>query len=485
MNQQKLELAFRFHQDGFFDAAGRIYQEILKSDPCHVDALQLSGLIAYQRLDLKNAENFFLKAICVNSLHAAAQLNLGAMLMAAGRVDEALLRYDRVIAIQPNYADAYYNRGVALQELQQFAKCVADYDRAVTINSDFADAFNNRGNALNGLNLFHEALINFQNAMVLAPGSADSYYNASISLQKTDRFDEALIRLDQAIVIKSECANFYNSQGIVFTQMRRFEKALNSLDRAVSINPHFADAYNHRGMVSYQQHSYGEALLDFNKAISLKTDYSDAMYNKGLALQELGRWDEASTSMDKALSIKSDYDGLFGMALYLRLKLNDWSRLNDQLDRIRVDTLAKKNVTTPFIALSIFDDPALQYVAARQHLVNKAPMKSFEKNQFHIKKHPKIRLAYFSADFRTHPMSQLISGVFERHDRHKFELIAFSFGPEAPNEMRTRIRNVSDQFIDVRLLSDEEIRNLAFRMEIDIAIDLMGFTANSRTSVFS
>ena len=485
MNHQKLELAFKFHQDGFFDNAWRVYQEILHSDPCNFDALHLSGLVAYQRLDLKSAEQFFLNAICVNWSNADVHLNLGAMLMAAGRVDEALVRYDCVIAIQPDYANAYYNRAMALQENQKLEKCLVDYDRAISINSNFADAFNNRGNALNGLNLFHEALISFETAMILAPNSAQVYYNAAISLQKLIRFDKALVMLDQAILIKSDYSDCYNSQGIVFTQMRRFDKAIDSLEVAISINPDFAPAFNHRGMVFYQLHSYAEALLDFEKSISLKTDYADAFYNRGLALQELGRWDEASISLDKALSMKADYSDLFGMALHLRLKISDWSGLNDQLDKIKADTLEKKSVTTPFIALSIYDDPAFHYVAARQHLQKKFPMRRREKIPVHIKKSSKIRLAYFSADFRMHPMSQLISGVFDRHDRDKFELIAFSFGPDAPNEMRTRIKGACDQFIDVRVFNDEEIRDTALKMEIDIAVDLMGFTANSRTGIFS
>lgn len=84
-----------------------------------------------------------------------------------------------------------------------------------------------------------------------------------------------------------------------------------------------------------------------------------------------------------------------------------------------------------------------------------------------------------------HPMSQLISGVFDCHNRNKFEVIAFSFGPDAPNEMRTRIKKSCDQFIDVQFMSDHEITNLALKLEVDIAIDLMGFTAGSRTGIFA
>ena len=97
----------------------------------------------------------------------------------------------------------------------------------------------------------------------------------------------------------------------------------------------------------------------------------------------------------------------------------------------------------------------------------------------------KIRIGYYSADFHNHATSYLMAELFERHDKTKFELIAFSFGPDEKDEMRHRISNAFNQFIDVRFKSDRDIALMSREMGIDIAVDLKGFTENARTDIFS
>ena len=96
----------------------------------------------------------------------------------------------------------------------------------------------------------------------------------------------------------------------------------------------------------------------------------------------------------------------------------------------------------------------------------------------------KIRIGYYSADFREHAMSYLLANLFEQHDKSKFELIAFSFGSEKNDEIKNRISNSFDKFVDVNSKSDKEIYKLSKDFKIDIAVDLMGFTQNSRFNIF-
>jgi predicted O-linked N-acetylglucosamine transferase (SPINDLY family) len=97
----------------------------------------------------------------------------------------------------------------------------------------------------------------------------------------------------------------------------------------------------------------------------------------------------------------------------------------------------------------------------------------------------KIRIGYFSADFRTHPVACLTAGMFEHHDRSKFEITAFAFGPEANDAMQVRLAKAVDRFVDVRQRSNLEIADLARELGLDIAVDLNGFTAHSRTEIFA
>jgi predicted O-linked N-acetylglucosamine transferase (SPINDLY family) len=99
--------------------------------------------------------------------------------------------------------------------------------------------------------------------------------------------------------------------------------------------------------------------------------------------------------------------------------------------------------------------------------------------------HDKIRIGYFSADYRDHPVSHLIAEMLEMHDRSKYELYGFSFGPESNDRWRIRTQKCFDRFFDVRFMSDHDIAMLAHNHQIDIAIDLMGFTADSRSKIFA
>jgi predicted O-linked N-acetylglucosamine transferase (SPINDLY family) len=97
----------------------------------------------------------------------------------------------------------------------------------------------------------------------------------------------------------------------------------------------------------------------------------------------------------------------------------------------------------------------------------------------------KIRIGYFSADFRNHAVSLLTAELYELHDKNKFEIIAFSFGVDDKGPMRLRLSQAFNQFIDVCDMSDLEIAKLARDLQIDIAVDLGGHTQDSRTGIFS
>jgi predicted O-linked N-acetylglucosamine transferase (SPINDLY family) len=99
--------------------------------------------------------------------------------------------------------------------------------------------------------------------------------------------------------------------------------------------------------------------------------------------------------------------------------------------------------------------------------------------------HDRIRLAYLSADFRVHPSSYLLAGMFEHHDRSRFETIALSFGDDDQSEIQNRLKGAFEHFIDVRNRSDLEVARLVRELEVDIAVDLMGHTRNQRTGILA
>jgi predicted O-linked N-acetylglucosamine transferase (SPINDLY family) len=96
-----------------------------------------------------------------------------------------------------------------------------------------------------------------------------------------------------------------------------------------------------------------------------------------------------------------------------------------------------------------------------------------------------LRIGYFSADFHNHAVMHQLVRLLEVHDRARFQVYAYSFGPPVEDAMRARARAAVDVFRDVRALGGMQIAELARKDRIDVAIDLMGYTRNARSEIFA
>jgi predicted O-linked N-acetylglucosamine transferase (SPINDLY family) len=143
-----------------------------------------------------------------------------------------------------------------------------------------------------------------------------------------------------------------------------------------------------------------------------------------------------------------------------------------------------KRAALPFDILSVIGSPSLQRKAAEIFTRDKHPGTSSMSLPKRSRR-DKIRIGYFSSDYFDHATCYLIAELFELHDRKKFEVFGFSFGPEKNDEMRTRVIAAMDQFLDVRSLSDFDVAQLCRSLDVDIAVDLKGFTQGSRTGIFA
>jgi predicted O-linked N-acetylglucosamine transferase (SPINDLY family) len=204
-----------------------------------------------------------------------------------------------------------------------------------------------------------------------------------------------------------------------------------------------------------------------------------------MALHQLKRYDEAITHYESALSLKPDINWVLGDLLHAKMQICNWSDFDLYLENISNKVLANKKVTNPFPLLAMMDDPALQKKASEIYIKDKYPFNSVLGPISKHSKKQKIRIGYFSADFRDHPVATLTVELFELHDKDRFENIAFSFGLNDESAMRLRLSRAFNQFIDISNMSDLDIAKLARDLKIDIAVDLGGFTAASRPGIFS
>jgi predicted O-linked N-acetylglucosamine transferase (SPINDLY family) len=358
---------------------------------------------------------------------------LASTALQTGQLEEAVLRYGELLERRPDFAEGHYKRGNALNRLGRWSAALVDYDRAVALDCGYAHAFCNRGTVLERLERREEALASYDRAIALDAKDAFAYYNRAGVLKELDRLHEAL------------------------------------------------DSYDH--------------------AIALNEGYVEAYVNRGHLLQKLGRIEEAAGSYEKALILRpvltaTQPDGrtaalapeqkyLPGLLRHARMQICDWRDMHADLERITDGLRAHLPVCLPFAALALLESPALHRAAAESWIREEAPS-DLSLGAIPPRSSPaRIRIGYFSADLRSHPVAQLTAGLFERHDRRRFEVTAFAFGPQPNDAVQERLMKAFERYIDVRARSDREVAALAREIGIDIAVDLNGITEHSRSKIFA
>ena len=263
-------------------------------------------------------------------------------------------------------------------------------------------------------------------------------------------------------------------------------KALSDYGKALNLKPDYAEALINKGATLKELKRYEEAIAFAEQALAINPNLAEAWANKGAALKDLTRYEEAIVHYDKALSLKFDIDWVWGDLLYTKMKICDWAGLTESLEGISKKVMANEKVSQALSLLALSDDALLHKKCSAIFAQAKYPANPTLGFIPKLSKKEKIRIAYFSPDFRNHPVSLLTAELFEVHDRDRFEVFAFSL-QKAPigDETNLRLRKGFDRFIDVDEMSDQEIAQFARELEIDIAIDLAGPTQYSRTGIFS
>lgn len=356
---------------------------------------------------------------------------------------------------------------------------------ALSAKPDYFDALNLLGAVAAQSQRTREAAQLLSKAVASKPTNADAHNNLGNVLRDLGQYDESLACYERALHLKRDYADAYNNRGIVLRDLRRFAEALASYDRALRIKPDFAEAYNNRGVVLKDMDRSEEALASYEHAIKRKPDYAEAYLNRGNAWCDLKRFGPALASYGYALKVKPDHEFLFGTWLHTKMRVCDWADYQNSIAALTRKITAGEKATPLFSFLALSDSLPLQRKAAEIMVRERYPATQVLPAIAKYPRHGKIRIGYFSADFHSHATSYLMAGLFEMHDRAKFELIAFSFGPDKNDPMRKRVAAAFDRFIDVRNQSDQAVAQLSRSLEVDIAVDLKGFTQDSRPGIFA
>ncbi len=456
------------------------------------------------------------RALGLQPQSATAHYNRGLTLEQLGYPGQAIDSYERALALKPDYLAAWNARGGALGRLGRHEEALQSIERAIALEPRFAPAYGNRGIHLRMLGQFEAALESFERAIALDPRDVVAYVQRGAVLRELQRTEEALESFEQAIALRAEFAEAHALRADALSALERFEEALTGYERALALRPDIPEAHAHRGAALTALRRHTEALASYDRALAADPRCIAALVNRGVTLHELRQFDAARASLDQAIrlaprdaraherrgavlqaldareeaaasyarALEFDPRGAFvlGNCCHAHMQIGEWSRLERDRAQIAAGIARGEALATPFVVLSLFDSPALQRQAA-QIWVRRKFARIPQAGRLRHPPHERIRIGYFSADFAHHAVAMLAAGLFERHDRARFELTAFSLGPAVPDALGARIEAAFERFLRVGERTDREVAALARELQIDIAVDLGGYTRDARPGI--
>ncbi len=471
-------------------AAGRaeealeMFDRALAIQPNLAEALYNRGVALGDLRRYEIAVESYDRALTVQPEMVAAMVNRAVALAAIGRFDDAVSGYDRVLAIQPGNAQALTWRGLVRRTMGAPQLALADFDRALALDPAHDEAQYNRGVVMLDLRRAAEALAAFDAVMPSHNGNAEMLNNRGVALWNLKRPAEALESYERALAIEPNFAEAWGNRGLALRDLMRYQEAIASFDQVLRLDPRNAVAWNCRANVLRDTMDYAAAVEGYGRAIEIRPDYAEAIINRGYAYWVLKRYAEGIADVERGLALDPAYPYGLGELLHYRMYSADWrdfAQAKAELERL---VRAGSRVVQPFIFQAVAESPEDAQACSRIWAQDKYPQQPAAPH------HPapgraKIRLGYLSGEFRHQATAILMAGLYEHHDREKFEIVAIDAGSNDDSHMRARLEKAFDRWIAIGNLSDAEAAQAIRAAGIDILVNLNGYFGDARMGVLA
>jgi len=376
------------------------------------------------------------------------------------------------------------NKASAANGAGDFAVARKSASKATRMDPEVPEAWYQLGLAQTELGEKKHALRSLEEARVRVLSSADAQNSIGLAMLNLGAYQKAERCFVLAVNLRPDFAFAHSNLGKLYEAQKRMRDAEACFKRALHLDPELAPAHANLGAVLVAQGLDNAAEAACRKAIELDAGLSDAWSNLGNALVGQREFSSAIECFTRAMQLNPDLHYLRSELMEARMNICDWSLFDKDQEYLLKTVTDKQNVTNPFVSLWLSSDATIQKQAGENLVKEEFSPRTDLGPIPAVAMREKIRIGYFSADFREHPVSRLIAEVFELHDKERFEIFAFSFGPEIQDEMQARISRAFDEFIDVRMMSDKDVARLSREKGIDIAVDLTGFSTHGRTGIF-
>ena len=424
-----------------------------------------------------------------------ANYRLALQLHQQGELSQAEALYQSVIAANPQHADAIHYLGVIHHQNGKHQMAIDTIAQAIQINPNSSDYLSNQGLAYKALKHYQQAIASLQQALKLAPDDLDIHYNLGNTCIENESFELAaqayrriLRDYPQDSDLKEALSHALDRQGITSQQLGQYAEAERCYLEAIQLTPQQDGLYYNLGNAQRELGKPQEAAQSYQQAIQRNPNDEDAYNNLGNVLRELGDLQGAINAYQTALELNPRlYHAKVHLA-HQKQHACDWQGLDKDINEIRqwVHHQPEAQIS-PFAFLAMPGTTAEEQKTCANHWLKNRYTTAFEQGKAlafkHKYSHQKLRIGYLSGDFRLHPLAFLISELIEQHDKAQFEIYAYSYGVNDQSQERKRLEKAFDCFRDIRTISTLDAAKQIKQDEIDILVDLTGFTQTSRSQI--
>lgn len=401
--------------------------------------------------------------------------------------------YQRLLSQAPRHADAWHMLGVLYYQTDRAQMAIEALRKATRLTPNNADFRNNLGLCQRASGDHASALDSFLKACQLAPKDADIQTNLGNTFVSLGRLEEAAGCYRRVLhwqshdpEIRQALVDALSGLGLQCQREGRYQQAADCYAEAMQYQPGSAALYYNLANAERALQRPAEAARHYQKALQLAPDDADIHNNYGNVLRELGEVEAAIAHYQTAIDVNPELHHSLVHLIHQRQHLCDWPPLAEEVARVRswVGQVPQAQIS-PFAFLSMPGSTAQaqlqcasQWAQARLGALSRVtrPMPD-------VTNTPKLRIGYLSADFRLHPLASLISEVIELHDRNQFEVFAYDYSVPDGSQARQRLLKAFDRVVDITALGTQAAAQKIADDQIDILIDLTGFTQGSRTAI--
>jgi predicted O-linked N-acetylglucosamine transferase (SPINDLY family) len=339
-----------------------------------------------------------------------------------------------------------------------------------------------------------EAIDCFLKALSLRPDYVEARANLGNEYQKQDRLVEAASCYRQVLALRPDDVDARNNLGSVLKNQGRVDEAAACFRNVLALDPAHLLANNNLGTIFQMQGNLDDALVCYRNALAGNPDHAIAQNNLAGLYQVRGERDNAVACYRRALELEPANHGA-RMNLVHQLQWQcEWSDLEANSGALR--RAVRSGGTAPAILISPFSFLALPGATAQEQKLCASQwaqcsyrsgivLREKLKFDFGRARGEPLHIGYLSADFHDHATARLMAELFELHDRNRVRVTAYSCGRDDGSEMRKRLERAFDRFVDIGSVSDEAAATRIYADEVDILVDLKGYTDRSRSSILA